>query len=64
MQILRELSSHVQVPEEHQKEERVFPQALRSSGDEDALPPLIRISSDTVKPGDAFALVQYNDRWF
>lgn len=64
MQILRELSSHVQVPEEHQKEERVFPHALRPSGDQDTLPSLIRISSDTVKPGDAFSSVRYNDRWY
>src|SRR5262249_27996776 len=28
MQILREMSAHVQVPEEHQKEHRVFPHAV------------------------------------
>lgn len=61
MQILRELSSHVQLPEEHRQEERVFPHALRPSGNQDELPPLIRISSDMVRPGDAFALVRYND---
>ena len=64
MQILRELSSHVQIPEEHQKEGRVWPPAMASPDGQEAPPPLIRIMSGTSKPDDAFTLVRYNDLWF
>jgi hypothetical protein len=64
MQILRELSSHVQIPEEHQKEQRVFPQAMVPPDGQDAPPPLIRIMSGTSKPAEAFAIIRYNDLWF
>ena len=64
MQILRELSSHVQIPEEQQKEQRVFPQAMVPPDGQDAPPPLIRIMSGTSKPAEAFAIIRYNDLWF
>jgi hypothetical protein len=64
MQILREMSSLVEVPEEHQKEQRVFPHAIVTPDGQEALPPLIRIVSGTSKPAEAFALVHYNDLWF
>ena len=66
MQILRELSTYVQVPEEHQKEHRVFPPAMVPQDTQHAPPPLIRIlsSASKPKPSDAFTLVHYNDLWF
>ena len=64
MQILRELSSHVQIPEEQQKEQRVFPQAMVPPDGQDAPPPLIRVMSGTSKPAEAFAIIRYNDLWF
>ena len=64
MQILLELSSFVQVPEEHQREQRVFPQAMVPPDGQEAPPPLIRIMSGTSRPADAFALIRYNDLWF
>lgn len=64
MQILREFASHVQVPEEHQREQRVYPHAKVSPEAQEALPPLMQILSSTSKPSDAFALVHYNDLWF
>src|SRR5512143_2630396 len=64
MQILLELSSFVQVPEEHQKEQRVFPQAMVPPDGQEAPPPLIRIVSGTTKPADTFAIIRYNDLWY
>ena len=64
MQVLRELSSYVQVPEEHQRERRVFPHAMVLPEGEEAPRPLIRILSAASKPADAFALIHYNDLWF
>jgi len=65
MQILREMSSFVQVPEEHQQEQRVFPQAMvPPDGQEAPPPPLIKIMSGTSKPADAFTLIHYNGLWF
>jgi hypothetical protein len=64
MQILRELSSYIEIPEEHQKKHLVFPQAMVAPEGQEAPPPLIRILSNTSKPADAFTLVHYNDLWF
>jgi hypothetical protein len=64
MQILRELATFVQVPEEHQTEHRVFPAAMVPPDGQEAPPPLIQILSATSKPNDAFALIHYNDLWF
>ena len=64
MQILRELSSHVQIPEKHQTEQRAFPHAMVRPNDQEAPRPLIRILSDASRPADAFALIRYNDLWF
>ena len=64
MQILRELSSFIQVPEQHQREHRVFPAAMVSPDGQEAPPPLIQILSDTSKPADAFVFIHYNDLWF
>ena len=64
MQILRELSSYIEIPEENQKKHLVFPQAMVPPEGQEAPPPLIRILSNTAKPADAFTLVHYNDLWF
>ena len=64
MQILTELSSFVSVPEEHVRERRAFPPHPPGAEGEDALPPLLRISSGTVRPATAFAAVRYGDLWY
>jgi hypothetical protein len=64
MQILREMSAYVQVPEEHQKEHRVFPHAMVPLDGQEAPPPLIQILSSASKPADAFTRIYYNDLWF
>jgi hypothetical protein len=63
-QILYELATFVEVPEEHEKETRAYPHLPDPPEGQDTLPPLIRILSDASKPTDAFAKVYYNDRWY
>ena len=63
-QILIELASYVQIPEEHEREKRAYPHAVVPPQDQEALPPLIRIASDVSRPTDAFVTVYYNDRWY
>jgi hypothetical protein len=64
MQILLELSATVSVPEEHSREGRAFPALPVSAGDQDTIPPLLRILSGTTKPSDAFAAIRYGDFWY
>ena len=61
MQIGRELSSHVQVPEQHQTEHRIFLHAMVQPDGQEAPRTLIRILSDTSRPTEAFAQICYND---
>jgi hypothetical protein len=63
-QILIELGSHVQVPDEHMREHRAYPPAKVLSEGQEAFPPLVRILSSTSRPAEAFAAVRYNDLWF
>jgi hypothetical protein len=63
-QILYELATFVEVPEEHEREKRAYPHLPVPPEGQETLPPLIRILSDVSKPTDAFAKVHYNDRWY
>ena len=63
-QILIELASYVQIPEQHESEKRAYPHAVTPPDDQEALPPLIRIASDVSRPKDAFVMVHYGDRWY
>jgi hypothetical protein len=64
MQILLELSATVSVPEEHSRDGRAFPVLPAPAGDQDTIPPLLRILSGTTKPSDAFAAIRYGDFWY
>ena len=64
MQILLELSATVSVPEEHSREGRAFPVLPAPTGDQDTIPPLLRILSGTTKPSDAFAAIRYGEFWY
>lgn len=63
-QILYELATFVEVPEEHEREQRAYPHLPAPPEGQEAPPPLIHILSDVTKPTDAFAKVLYNDLWF
>jgi hypothetical protein len=63
-QILYELATFVEVPEEHEREMRAYPHLPVPPDGQDTLPPLIRIVSGETKPTDAFAKIYYNDRWY
>jgi hypothetical protein len=64
MQILNELAAFVNVPEEHVREQLAFPPPPPAGDGQDALPPLLRISSGTQRPTAAFATVRYGDLWY
>lgn len=63
-QILYELATFVEVPEEHERETRAYPHLPSPPDGQASLPPLIRIASGETKPADAFSKVYYNDRWY
>lgn len=63
-QILYELATFVQVPEEHEREMRAYPHLPAPPAGQETLPPLIRILSGDAKPTDAFVLVNYGERWY
>jgi hypothetical protein len=63
-QILYELATFVEVPEEHERELRAYPHLPAPPEGQETLPPLIRIVSGETKPTDVFTKVYYNDRWY
>lgn len=63
-QILYELATFIEIPEEHEREMRAYPHLPTPPDGVETLPPLIRILSGETKPADAFAKVNYNDRWY
>jgi len=64
MQILTAYASYIDVPESDVSQGRVVATELDSLATEAGFPPLIRVSSGTSKPDDAFVAVPYRDHWF
>lgn len=64
MGILLEMSAFVDVPADHMRDGRAFPAPPRPADGQDALPPIIRISSGPSRPDAPFAAVHYGDLWY
>ena len=60
MQILAQVGSFINVPEEDVREGRAFPAPPAAPG----LPPIIAIQSGSTKPATAFAAVYYRNVWY
>jgi hypothetical protein len=60
MQILSQVSSFINIPEEDVREGRAFPAPPSQPG----LPPIIAIQSGAAKPANAFAAVYYRNLWY
>ena len=60
MQILAQVGSFINVPEEDVREGRAFPAPDPAPG----LPPIISIESGATKPANAFAAVYYRNLWY
>src|SRR5262249_25943319 len=64
MQILIELSSTVNAPEDHVREGRAAPPAPRLAEGHGAMPPVMRIASGRSKPETPFTTIAYRDHWY
>ena len=64
MQILLVLSAFVDVPADHVRGGLAFPAPPRPADSQEALPPLMRISSGASRPGTLFTAVRYGDLWY
>jgi hypothetical protein len=64
LEIIQELASYIEVPETHVAEQRTTPTLADDTAVSDALPPLLRIQSNSEEPADAFVAVRYLDHWF
>ena len=63
-QILVEVSSHGQVPEDDIREQRAYPAVPILSEGREAPPYSLRVLSSSSRTDEAYAIVRYNDLWF
>src|SRR5262249_35260124 len=64
LQILINLSSAIEVPEQHVAEQRGSANVPSEMGPDGTLEPLLRIWSGSEQPRDAFVAVPYRGQWF
>ena len=64
LEIIIELSSYVDVPEDHVSEGRTHETLLDQMDVSAEFGPLIEVDSDSSKPADDFIAVRYHDYWF
>ena len=64
MGILLDLSASIDVPADHVRDGLAFPSPPPPAEGQDVVPPVIRISSGSSRPGAPFAAVRYGDVWY
>jgi len=64
LEIIVDLASYVDVPEEHVDEGRTYTRLIDQMDVSAEFGPLITINSDRSKPEDDFVAVRYRDHWF
>lgn len=64
LQIMIDLASTIEVPEEHVADKRVTPTFRAKASDGRHIAPLVRIQSSQEKPRDAFVAVPFRNHWF
>ena len=64
LEIIVDLGSHIDVPQEHVREKRVSPTTGPESIGGTPVPPLITIHSSADRPSDSFVAVPYRDHWY
>jgi len=64
LQIMIDLASTIEVPEEHVADKRVTPTFREKASDGRPIAPLVRIWSSQEKPRDAFVAVPFRNHWF
>ena len=63
-EVLLDISSTIVVPETHVAERRVGATAEGDLGPQGTIPPLIKITSSSERPSDAFVAIPYHGNWF
>jgi hypothetical protein len=64
LEILVDIASNIEVPDQHVREQRVSPTMPPDMTDGTAVAPLIRIRSSPGRPPDAFAVVPYRGHYY
>jgi hypothetical protein len=64
MQILAELSSYINLPQDQAQNAGAFPPLPPAPDGQEVLPPLIQIASGVTRPDDAFVAVHYGALWY
>jgi hypothetical protein len=63
-EILTDIASYISVPDAHVVDRRVRPTPDEDFGPDGPIAPLIRITSSSERPADAFVAVPYSGYWF
>jgi hypothetical protein len=64
MQILSELSSYINLPEDQLQKGGAFPPLPLAPNGQEVLPPLIQIATGRTRPDNAFVAVHYGALWY
>lgn len=64
LQIIIDLASAIEVPEDHVADKRVTPTFREKASDGRPIAPLVKIHNSPQKPNDAFVAVPFRNHWF